>query len=154
MNPGDLNFHRPTSNSSLASKPVERSVAARFVKALRSDHQNHLFPVRQSAFDRHHSTETAVLIVHNDIIRAIDNGQLTVMLFLDLSSAFDTVDHDIMLSIPHRRFSVKGAELNWFHSYLTITLRRSPLVIATPILALHDSCTVPQGSVEFVLYTH
>jgi len=87
---------------------VERSVAARFVKHC---DQNHLFPVRQSAFRRHHSTKTAVLIVHNDIVRAIDNGQLTVMLFLDLSSAFDTVDHDIMLSILHRRFLIDGAKL-------------------------------------------
>ena len=57
--------------------------------------------------------------MHNDVILAIDNGQLTVKLFLDLSSAFDTVNHDIMLSILHRRFSVEGAALNWFHSYLT-----------------------------------
>jgi len=59
--------------------------------------------------------------VHNDIIqaRAIDNGQLMVMLFLDLSSAFDTVDHDIILSILHRHFSMDGTVLNWFHSYLT-----------------------------------
>ena len=76
---------------------------------------HHLFPVRQSAHRRHNSTETAVLIVHN-IIRAIDNGQLTVKLFLNLSSAFDTVDHDIMLSILHRRFSVEGAALNWFQN--------------------------------------
>jgi len=72
-----------------------------------------LLPVRQSAFGRHHSTETAVRpIVHNDIIRAINNGQLTVMMFLDFSSAFDTVDHDIMLSILHRRFSVEVVSLN------------------------------------------
>ena len=82
MDPGDLNSYRPISNLSFASKLVELSVAARFVKHC---DQNHLFPVRQSAFRRHHSTETAVLIVHNDIVRAIDNGQLTVMLFLDLS---------------------------------------------------------------------
>ena len=63
----------------------------------------------QSAFHWHHSTETAVLIMHNDISRAIDYGQLTVMLFLDFSSVFDTVEHDIML---HRRFSVSGAVLN------------------------------------------
>jgi len=110
MDPDDLNSYRPISNLSFACKLVEPSVAARFVKHC---DQNHLFPVRQSAFSRHHSTETAVLIVHNDI-RAIDNGQLTVLLFLDLSSAID-----IMLSILHLRFSIDGAALNWFHSYLT-----------------------------------
>jgi len=87
--PLNLNSYRPNSNLSLASKVVEHSFATRFV--LRC-HQNHLLPVRQSAFRRHHSTETAALIVHNDIRRAIDKGQLTVMMFLDLSSAFDAVD--------------------------------------------------------------
>ena len=107
----ELTSYLPISNLSFASKLVERSVAARSVKHC---DQNHLFPVRQSAYRLHPSTETAVLIVHNDVIQAIDNGQLTVMLFLDLTSAFDTVDHDIMLSTLHRRFSVEGAALNWF----------------------------------------
>jgi len=57
--------------------------------------------------------------MHNDIIQTIDNGQLMVMLILDLSSAFDTVDLDIMLSILHRRLSVDGVALNWLYSYLT-----------------------------------
>jgi hypothetical protein len=96
-------------------------VAARFVKHC---DQKHLFPVRQSAFHWHHSIETTVLIMHNDIIRAIDNGQLTEMLLLDLSSAFDTVDHDIMLSIPYRHFSFDG---------VAITLRCSPLATVSPI---------------------
>jgi len=81
--------------------------------------QNHLLPVWQSTFRRHHSTETAVLI----IIPAIDKGRLTVMMFLDLSSAFDTVDHDIMLYILHCCFSVEGVALKWFYSYLTDCLQ-------------------------------
>jgi len=118
MDPGNLNSYRPINNLSFASKLVERLVATRLV--LHCD-QNHLLPVQQSAFRWHQSIETAVLIV-NDIIRAINKGQL---MFLDLSSAFDTVDHDIMLSILHRRFSVEGrlslflCLLKWFHSYLT-----------------------------------
>ena len=153
MDPGDLNSYRPISNLSFSSKLVERSVAARFVKHC---DQKHLFPVRQSAFRRHHSTETAVLIVHNDIVRAIDNGQLTVMLFLDLSSAFDTVDHDIMLSILHRRFSVDGAALNWFHSYLTDRSQTFSVGDSKPV-SHSVNCSVPQrsvlGPVEFIAYT-
>lgn len=153
LDPGDLNNYRPISNLSFASKLVERSIAARFVKHC---DQNHLFPVRQSAYRRHHSTETAVLIVHNDVIRAIDDGKLTVMLFLDLSSAFDTVDHDIMLSILRRRFSVEGAALNWFHSYLTDRSQTFSVGDSNSD-PLDVSCSVPQGSVlgpvEFVAYT-
>jgi len=79
-----LTGRSPTYHSRLNSLDVRRSLAARFVK--------HLFRARRSAFPRHHSIETAALIAHN-IIRTIDNSQMTVMLFLDRSSAFDAVDH-------------------------------------------------------------
>ena len=112
--------------------------------------------VRQSAFHRHHSTKTAVLIVHKYIIQAFDNGQLTVMLFLDFSSAFDTVDHDIMLSILHHRFSAKRAALNWFHSYLTECSQTFSVGDSNSDSHCVSS-SVPQGSilrpVEFVTYT-
>jgi hypothetical protein len=153
MDPADLNSYRPISNLSFVSKFVERSVAARFVKHC---DQNKLFPVRQSAFRRHHSTETAVLIVHNDIVRAVDKGQSTAMMFLDLSSAFDTVDHVHMLSILRRRFSVESPAIDWFQCYLsnrtqTFTVGDSK---SDPRLVY---CSVPQGSVlgpvKFIAYT-
>ena len=78
----DLNSYRPISNLSFTSKLVERCVAPRFVAHCE---QNRLFPDMQSAYRRHHSTETAVLTVHNDIIQAIDRGQLTALVLLDLS---------------------------------------------------------------------
>ena len=86
------------------SKLVERAVAVRFVNHC---DQNGLLPVRQSAYRRHHSTETAVLIVYNDIVRAVDKGQVVPLVLLDLSSAFDTVDHDC-LSVLQHRFLVDG----------------------------------------------
>jgi hypothetical protein len=129
MDPVDLNSYRPISNLSFASKFVERSVAARF--ASHCD-QNQLFPVRQSAFRRHHSTETAVLIVHNDIVRATDRGQLTAMMFLDLSSAFDTVDHAHLLSVLRRRFSVEGRHLTGFSAIYQTERKLSLLAIVNP----------------------
>jgi len=48
--------------------------------------------VNQSAYRHHHSTETAVCILHNDLVRAIDMGHVTVLVLLDLIAAFDTVD--------------------------------------------------------------
>jgi len=71
-------------------------------------------------------------------------------------SAFDTVDHDIMLSILHRRFSVEGVALKWFHTYLTD--RSQTFSVGDSKSDCHwVSCCVPQGSVlgpvEFVAYT-
>ena len=126
MDPDDLNSYRLISNLSFAPKLVERSVAARFVK--HSD-QNHLFPDLSSAFRWHHSIETAVLVVYNAIIRAIDNGQSTIMLFLDFSSAFDTVHHDIMLHLTSSFLCSIGLTRT-----RPIALRRSPSVMVIPIL--------------------
>ena len=78
------------------------------------------------------------------------------MLFLDPSSAFDTVDHDIMLSILHRRFSFEGAALNWFHSDQTD--HSQTFSVGDSNSDPHSvNCSVPQGSVlgpvEFVADT-
>ena len=64
-----------------------------------------------SAYRQFHSTAsavTAVLVVHNDIVCAIDQGHVVVLVLLDLSSAFDTVDHSTLLSVLQTRFSVTG----------------------------------------------
>ena len=63
-----------------------------------------LLPARQSAYKRFHSTETAVAIVHNDIVRVMDAGQITALVLLDLSAAFDTVDHGVLLDVLSSRF--------------------------------------------------
>ena len=115
LDPADTNSYRTISQLSFASKLVERAVATRFVQHCT---QNSLLPVRQSAYRRHFSTETALLIVHNDIVRAVDRGDLVPLVLLDLSAAFDTVDHGCLLSILERRFCVDGDALEWFKSYL------------------------------------
>ena len=96
------------------SKILRRVVARQFM-----DHadQNGLLPARQSAYRKFHSTESAVLVVHNDIVCTIDQGHVVALVLLDLSSAFDTVDHPTMLSLLHDRFAVSDEPLSWFHSY-------------------------------------
>ena len=74
--------------------------------------------MKQSAYRQSHSTETAVIRVLNDVIRAADEGKVTALVLLDLSSAFDTVDHTILLNVLERRFLVEGSALAWFQSYL------------------------------------
>jgi hypothetical protein len=77
---------------------------------------NNLEEPLQSAYKRFHSTETALLKVQNDILIAINNQKCVVLLLLDMSAAFDTVDHEILLERMSKRFGVKDKVLEWFQS--------------------------------------
>ena len=106
----------------------------------------------QSAYRQHYSTETALVKVHNDLVSAVDQGNVGALALLDLSSAFDTVDHRLLLAILQKRFAVKDSALAWFQSYLadrTQTVHLQAQVSNT----IHIDCGVPQGSVP-VSYTH
>ena len=61
---------------------------------------------------------TAVLKVLSDILLAIDAGDLSALVLLDLSAAFDTVDHDILLQRLKTSYGLSGMVLEWFRSYL------------------------------------
>jgi hypothetical protein len=69
---------------------------------------------RKTTYKEHHSTETALVRVNNDVLQ-----QSVILILLDLSAAFDTVAHCILLSRLARKFVFKGNVLNWFSSYLT-----------------------------------
>ena len=115
-----------------------------------------LMPPLQSAYRRHHSTETAVMKVLSDIYDNIDSGNVTLLGLLDLSAAFDTVDHDILLQRLQTTFGIDGWVLKWLRSFLTdrtqvVAFRGST---SASTMLLHG---VPQGSVLgpllFLLYT-
>ena len=72
-----------------------------------------------SAYRSHHSTETAVLRVLTDILYAVDEGDLSVLALLDLSAAFDTVDHNILMTRLRVSYGIRDAALDWLQSYLT-----------------------------------
>ena len=67
-----------------------------------------LLPSRQSAYRAHRSTETAIIAVHDEIVRAIDAGDVCALVLLDLSAAFDTVDHDSLLRVLQVRSYVQA----------------------------------------------
>lgn len=148
----DTSSYRPISNLSVISKLLEKLVLARITKHLQD---NNLFPTYQSAYRKFHSTETAVLRVFSDVLGAADNGKLTLLVLLDLSAAFDTVDHQILLQRLASSFGFDGASLSWFRSYLTkreCQVRVHGTASSTSIL----TCGVPQGSVLgptlFIMY--
>ena len=103
LDPDNLSSYRPISNLSFLSKVVERAVAKGYVCHVTT---NSLLPSRQSAYRPFHSVETTLVSVHNDLVRATDSVLVTGLVLLDLSSAFDTVDHPILLSTLTHRHAV------------------------------------------------
>ena len=78
----------------------------------------------QSADKKHHSTESALLKVKNDILLNMDAQKVTLLVLLDLSAAFDTVRHDILLDRLRSRLGVTDQALNWFTPYLSDRTQR------------------------------
>jgi len=68
---------------------------------------------------KNHSTESALLRVLNDTALIVDSGNSVILVLLDLSAAFDTVDHDIVLSCLKMCVGIQGTALSWFRSYLS-----------------------------------
>ena len=145
--------YRPVSNPSYVSKVIEKAIAGRLLSHMQD--QNLLDPF-QSAHRSGHSTETALLRVHNDILRIIYNGDGVFLGLLDLSAVFDTVDHTILLSFLENHIGLKGTVLQMFHSYLSDSSQRiSVNNVLSDMAGL--SYGVPQGSflspIEFCMYT-
>jgi len=113
-------------------------------------------PSTQSAYRQFHSTETAITKVYNDLLLAADEGQVSALCLLDLTAAFDTVDHDLLLLRSERQFGLRGSVLQWFRSYLSDRSFRVVYCGSTSS-TVFIVCSVPQGSVLgpclFILYT-
>ena len=104
------------SNLSFVSKLLEKVVVRRL-----SAHKvaSNLYEPFQSAYRVGHSTETAVLRVQNDILRAIDSCKYVFLVLIDLSAAFDTVSHHILLKRLANQYGVIGDAADWIQSYLS-----------------------------------
>ena len=115
LDPEVLKNYRPVSNLSFLSKVLERVVAAKLTNYMTI---NQLHEPMQSAYRACHSTETALVLVQSDILRTLDQGGAAFLVLLDLSAAFDTIDHSILLSRMESVLGVKGSALQWFKSCL------------------------------------
>ena len=153
LSPEDLASYRPVSNLNFISKVIERIVYSRLSKHLDS------FPSRspfQSAYRPLFSTETALLRIQNDILLSVDQQKVTALVLLDMSAAFDTVDHTILLSRLSSYFGISGSALAFLTSYLQNRTQSVSVLSATsspsPLIT-----GVPQGSILgpllFSLYT-
>ena len=133
---------RPISNLSFASKLTERAVFAQI-----HDHliTNKLYPKAQYAYREFHSTETALLRVKNDILLNMNQQRVTLLVLLDLSAAFDTVDHTVLLNRLSKDFGITGNVHSWFESYLHNRFQSVSINCVTSD-KFHTEHGVPQGS--------
>ena len=110
----------------------------------------------QSAYRRFHSTETVLLPLLSDLTSAVESGRIALLALLDMSAAFDTVDHSIFLRRLDKTYGIRGEALRWIESYLTDRTQRFCIqgTSSNDVPLLYG---VPQGSVLcpllFILYT-
>jgi hypothetical protein len=128
-------------------------MAGRFSEYLE---HNDLYQRYQFAYRRHHSTETALTRLMSDLIMGVNSGEIGLMSVLDMSAAFDTVDHGVLLRCLDEEYGVRGAALDWMRSYLEG--RRCTVRVRSEAACEEDLTQgVPQGSVLgpvlFILYT-
>ena len=134
--------YRPVSNFPFISKVLEKVVERRLENHLAS---NYLHDRVQSTYHAGHSTETALLRVHHDITCALDKNRCAVLVMLNLSAAFDVIDHTILRKRLEYSFGISGGVLQWLLSYLQDRTQR---IAIGSVLSneFHLQCGVPQGS--------
>lgn len=111
-----LKNFRPVSNLPFVSKVLEKVVLTQLNNHLK---KNGLIEPFQSAYKAGHCTETALLRISSDLLNAADEGLVTMLSLIDLSAAFDTIDHGILLKRLSVTFGISGNTLKWFTSYLS-----------------------------------
>jgi len=152
-NPADMSNFRPVSNLSFMSKVIEGAVVSQLTEYLSA---NDLLPCFQSAEGRKHSIERALLRVWSDMLMAADAQEVTLLGMLDLSTAFDCIDHAILLQRLQIAAGSTNVVLEWISSFL---LERTQQIVYNGGLSSvqHVLFGVPQGSVLgpllYVLYT-
>ena len=153
LDSNELQNYRPVSNIAYISKLIEKVVTKQI-----TDHMSlyNLGEQFQSAYTANTSTETALLKVKSDMLCAVDRQEVVFLVLLDLSAAFDTVDHSVLLHRLQQRTGICGTALKWIDSYLksrtSCVCIEGEFSAATPLLY-----GVPQGSVkgplDFIIYT-
>ena len=138
-----LKNFRPVNTLLFLSKLTESVVLLRL-----NEHMslNNLHESSQFGYKKFHSTETMILGLTDEVLRGFDENLVTVMIVVDLSAAFDTLDPEKLVQILRTDIGIEGVALKWFHSFLT---NRTPKVkIYNQFSECRNvPCGVPQGSV-------
>ncbi len=113
-NVDDLSNYRPFTHPPFLV--LERVVAGQLQQYLSI---NNILEPFQSGFRSGHSTETALIRVTNDLLISADKGACSILLLLDITAAFDTIFHAVLLERLHTWLGISGIALEWFKSYLT-----------------------------------
>ena len=126
----------------MISKISERSVHNQLVKYLE---ENKILSSRQFGYRRGHSIELATLLLTDEIGRKIDDGQMVGSVFIDLSKAFDTLSHSVLI-LKMKAYGIRGMTMKWFTNYL---FNRSPIYEVEGQRSEPQplACGVPQGSI-------
>lgn len=138
-----LKNYRPVADLVFLSKLTERVVLSRLDSHMTA---NNLHCHYEHGYKKYHSTETLLLRLHNDLLLASDKDIVTILLLIDLSAAFDTVDIDLLLHILEVDIGISGVALQWFASFLRG--RNQRVLIKNSVSdSLNVNYGVPQGSV-------
>ena len=148
-----LKNYRPVSNIPFLSKVIEKCAISQLDSYMAT---NNMHELHQSAYRVGHSTETALTRINNDIACELDRGRGVILVLLDLSAAFDTIDHEILHNRMRKRLGICHSALDWFDSYHNRRMQR---------VVINDSTSEsvilkfggPQGSLigaeDYKLYT-
>ena len=149
-----LKNYRPVFNLHFILKDIEKLVAKRLEEHM-SEYS--MYDPMKSAYKLVHSTETALVKINYDILSSLDAGKGTVLVPLDLSAAFDTINHNVRLNRLQYMYGITGTAFKWFQSYIE---QRNNQVCVGDSLSQRRPVTscVPQGSVLgtrlFTMYTY
>ncbi len=143
LDPKDLVNYRPISNLPFLSKILEKVVSSQSYSFLQ---KNGICEEFLSGFRQYHSTETALIRVTNYLLLSSDRGCISLLVLLDVSAAFDTIDHNILLNRLENFVGISGSALAWFKSYLS---DRHQFVAVNDEVSYRSQVQygVPQGSV-------
>ena len=139
----EIGNYRPISVLPIFSKVLERIMYNRTYQYFK---ENDMFFPKQFGFQVNNSTHHAILNLTDDILTSFEKGQFTLRVFIDLSKAFDTVNHSILLH-KLELYGIKGKCLNWFKSYLKDRQQFVSLGRYENSMCRRITCGVPQGSI-------
>ena len=146
--------YSPVSNLLYISKMIEKAVSMQLMKYTE---RTRVTEQLQSAYKSNNSTETALLKINTDLLDAIDRKEVTGLLLLDLSAAFDTISQRLLLNRLHYHYGIQDVTLEWIKNYLTN--RKQKVIVQTDRTSATSYPTVlnqevPQGSIlDPILFT-